>query len=253
MNLEDLNKSQLLLLTVLVNFVTSIAVGVLTVSLLDQAPPTITQTVNRIVDHTVEVIASSTPIDRIVPVSQPATVVIRDEDLLSAALQANASRAVTLYPRGFGTTTPVAVGTFLPKASAVVTATTAGLPHEILVEFADGSVVAASLSKSGSTITIFGFADNAVLPKVPSPNLLTKASLKPGQSVLAMTSGGSAATGIVTKVDELVHTSLTGIPVGSAAVSSAGNIIGISINGVGDFAGADRISLLLNATSTTSK
>jgi hypothetical protein len=253
MNLEDLNKSQLLLLTVLVNFVTSIAVGVLTVSLLDQAPPTITQTVNRIVDHTIETIASSTPIDRIITVNQPSTVVIHDEDLLAAALQANVARAVTIYPRGLGTTTPIAVGTFLPKARAIATATNGALPKEILVEFADGSVSPASYSKGGSTITIYGFGDNAALPKVPVPNLLIKSSLKPGQSVLALGAGGGAMTGIITKVDELIHTSLTGVPVGSAAVSSSGNIIGISINGVGDFAGADRISTLLNATSTAVK
>lgn len=253
MNLEELNKSQLLLLTVLVNFVTSIAVGVLTVSLLDHAPPTVTQTVNRIVDHTVEVIASSTPIERILPVAQPATVVIRDEDLLTAALQANASRAVTIYPRGLGTSSPLTVGTFLPKARAVATASSGYLPKEVLIEFADNSVVPASLSRSGSTITIYGFGDTTVLPKVPVPNLLAKSGLKVGQNVLAFNGGGSAATGIITKIDDIIHTSLSGVPVGSAAVSSSGNILGISINALGDFAGADRISSLLNATSTVSR
>lgn len=253
MNLEDLNKSQLLLLTVLVNFVTSIAVGVLTVSLLDQAPPTVTQTVNRIVDHTVESIASSTPIQRIIPSSQPATVVIHDEDLLTAALAANASREVTLYVRAAGTSSPaVAVGSYLPKARAVVTATTLSLPKEVLVEFSDGSAVPASLSRAGATITIYGFGDTARLPKVPVPDLVTKSGLKVGQTVLA-TGVGGAATGIITKVDELVHTSLTGVPIGSAAVSSSGNIIGISINGLGDFAGAERIITLLSATSTPAK
>lgn len=253
MNLEDLNKSQLLLLTVLVNFVTSIAVGVLTVSLLDQAPPTVMQTVNEIVDHTVETIASSTPIDRIIPAAQPATVVIHDEDLLSAALSANASREVTIYPRGLGTTTPLAVGTFLPKARAVATAASIVLPKEVLIEFADSTVIPASLSRSGSTIVIYGFGDTATLPKVPVPNLLTKSSLKPGQSVLALGEGGGAKTGIITKIDDIIHTSLTSVPVGAAAVSSSGNIIGISINGLGDFAGAERISTLLNATSTVPK
>jgi len=251
MNLEDLNKSQLLLLTVLVNFVTSIAVSVLTVSLLAQAPATITQTVNRIVEHTVEKVASSTPIDRIIPASQPQTVVIRDEDLLTAAIQANSKRYVTIYSV-YGTSTPLIAGTYLPKARAVVTAAS-GLPKEVLIGFSDGTVRPASLSKSGATLSIYGFADDAKLPDAPTPNLLAKDSLKEGQTVLATGANGRVVTGIVTKVDELVHTSITSVELGSAAVSSSGNIIGIAINAGGDFAGADRINTLLTATSTTLK
>ncbi|MDB5189610.1 MAG: hypothetical protein JWL82_567 [Parcubacteria group bacterium] len=253
MNLEDLNKTQLLLLTVLVNFVTSIAVGVLTVSLLDQAPPTITQTVNRIVDHTVETIASSTPIQAIIPApQQPQTVVIHDEDLLTAALAANSSRTVTLYIRS--TSTPaIAIGTYLPKARAVATATAVELPREAIVVFADGSSAPASLSKPGASITIYGFSDTAKLPKVAVPLLIAKADLKQGQSVLAVGQGGSALTGIVSKIDDTIHTSLTNVSVGSAAVNSSGNIIGIALDSTGTFATADKINILLNATSTPSQ
>jgi len=53
MEMEKLNKSQIVLLTLLVSFVTLIATGVVTVSLMDQAPPAIAQTVNRIVERTV--------------------------------------------------------------------------------------------------------------------------------------------------------------------------------------------------------
>ncbi len=252
MNLEDLNKSQLLLLTVLVNFVTSIAISVLTVSLLAQAPPTISQTVNRIVEHTVERVASSTPIDRIIPASAPQTVVIRDEDLLTAAIEASNKRSVVLYSATYGTSSPLISGTYLPKARAVVTAS-ASLPKEVLIGFDDGTLLPASLSRSGATLSIYGFADDAKLPDAPTPNLLTKTSLKEGQTVLATGGNGRVVTGIVTKVDELVHTSLTSVQVGSAAVSSSGNIIGIAINSTGDFAAADRISTLLNATSTSIK
>ena len=252
MNLEDLNKSQLLLLTVLVNFVTSIAVGVLTVSLLDQAPPTVTQTVNRIVDHTVQTIASTTPIQSIIQAPVPTTVVIRDEDLLTAALAANLSRSVTIYQ--YSTSTPlVAIGTYLPKARAVATASSIGLPKEVIIQFADGTTVPASLSRVGATISIYGFSDTARLPKVPTPNLVLKSDVKPGQSVLAIGIGNTAVTGIVSKVDDLIHTSLTNIPIGSAAVSSSGNILGISINSSGDFAGADRITTLLTATSSAQR
>lgn len=249
MNLEDLTKTQLLLLTVLVNFVTSIAIGVLTVSLLDQAPPTVTQTVNRIVDRTVETIASTTPIQGIITSAPPRTVVIHDEDLLTAALAANTSRTVTIYYRSTSTA-PLATGTFLPSAKAVVTASSFVLPREVIIAFADGSGVPASLSRSGATLSIYGFADTARLPKVAVPSLIPKSDLKVGQTVLSSSFGGSALTGIVSKVDDSIHTSLTNVAVGSAAVNSSGSVIGIAIDTVGTFASTDRITTLLTASSS---
>lgn len=54
MELEDLTKSQLVLLAVLVSFVTSIATGIFTVSFLIGEPIAIHETVNKIVERTIE-------------------------------------------------------------------------------------------------------------------------------------------------------------------------------------------------------
>lgn len=245
MNIEDLSKTQLLLLTILVNFVTAIATAVMTVSLLDQAPPTVTQTVNRIVERTVESAAQVTPpIPGIV--TKETTVVIKDEDLLSAAIGADAAR--TVYIRKGATTTPVlAVGTYLPKARAVVTATTEGLPKEATISFPDGTSVEASLSKPGATLTVYGFSDTAVLPSAPSPDLIAAASLKQGQTLVALTRDGSAVTGIISKVDaEGIRANVTNIPAGAAAVNISGDVIGIATAVPGLFASADKIITLLS-------
>jgi S1-C subfamily serine protease len=64
--MEDLNKQQLVLLALLVSFVTSIATGIVTVTLVDQAPKGVTQTINQIVERTIE---------KVVPAENKATVV----------------------------------------------------------------------------------------------------------------------------------------------------------------------------------
>ena len=64
MDIKDLNKSQLLLLAVLLSFVTSIATGITTVTLMQQAPASVIVPVTRIVQETVEKIVPAENIPR---------------------------------------------------------------------------------------------------------------------------------------------------------------------------------------------
>lgn len=246
MNIEDLSKTQLLLLMVLVNFVLSIATGILTISLLDQAPTNVTQTVNRIVDHTIETI--STPIQVATTAVKPTPEAPSGEQLLTAAISAHVARTVLIH-KGASTTPALMYGVYLPKSRAVVTASgIANLPKEATIVFVDGSSIEASLSRSGDGLAIYGFADTAALPDAPAANLVPAAELKAGQTAIAITKDNSALTGIVSKVDgEGVHASFTGIPPGAALVNLSGNVIGIQGPVPGLFIQTDRISALLNA------
>lgn len=250
MNLEELSKSQLILLTILVNFVVSVATGVLTVSLLDQAPPIVAKTVTQIVDHTIETVAAAAPV---VAAPSPSAPAPSTQELVTSALAAAAARTVAIYPASTGTSSaPLAVGTYLPGSRAVATAALAALPQEAIIGFADGSFAAASLAHSGGGVAIYGFGDKTALPAGSSPTLVPAKSLKLGETVLALSSSGSAETGIVSQVaKETVHTTLSDTSAGPAAVDLAGNVVGILAGSQpGDLLSADLIFALLSATTT---
>ncbi len=101
MDMEHLSKSQIVLLTLLVSFVTSIATGIVTVSLVDQAPPIITQTVGRVVEKTVETVMPA-------PAGQPAaaattvvtkekTVVVSESEQIAKAVSNVSPSIVHIY------------------------------------------------------------------------------------------------------------------------------------------------------------
>lgn len=247
MNIEDLSKSQLLLLMLLVNFVTSIATGVLTVSLLDQAPPTVTRTINQIVERTVETVNTPQgPIPIVTTPAKPAPVVT-EEDRLTSAISSAAQRTVTIHINS--TSSPaVAVGVFFAKSRIVATTMRPSLPKEAIIQFAGGATAQASLSRTNDTIGIYGFADDAALPNIASAARIPSGDLVQGQTVIALTSDRAAATGIISKVDATgIYTTLPVVPAGAAAVNMAGDIIGLSSGAAGTYIGADLISALLDA------
>jgi S1-C subfamily serine protease len=57
--MEELNKNQIVLLVLFVSFVTSIATGIVTVTLMDQSPKGVTQNISNVVERTIERVVPS--------------------------------------------------------------------------------------------------------------------------------------------------------------------------------------------------
>jgi hypothetical protein len=99
MDLEKLNKTQIILLALLVSFVTSIATGIVTVSLVQQAPPAITQTVNRVIEKTVERVVEKDLSKNGEPkvVTKEKVVLVKEADFVADAVKGAVPSLVSVY------------------------------------------------------------------------------------------------------------------------------------------------------------
>ena len=91
MEMKELNKSQLILLALLISFVTSIATGISTVTLMQQAPASITTPINKIIRQTVE---------KIVPSGVTTEALSSDQKQLLENLKAIQPLTVSLFLKG---------------------------------------------------------------------------------------------------------------------------------------------------------
>lgn len=100
----NLNTQQIVLLCLLVSFVTSIATGITVVSIMQQAPEPVTQTINRVVERTVESVTQK-PVEEIknIITKQPdkakevVTVVVNQEDQSINAVSKNENSIARIF------------------------------------------------------------------------------------------------------------------------------------------------------------
>lgn len=246
MDLERLNKSQIVLLTLLVSFVTSIATGIVTVSLMEQAPQAITQTVNRVVERTIEKVAPET---QIAAAAAGEPVIIRESDLISTAIETVAPSVMRLYVLGkdeAGNDAKLFIGHAIVADANGILIADAGTPDgTITVLRPDGVEVAATVVARPPEANMVRLQaattvgqDNTKLEWVPA--VLTTKPLSLGKAVVAI--GGRASTkvaqGIITGTlgtgDDtkagFIETNIPGesFAAGSPLIDSDGNIIAIA-------------------------
>jgi hypothetical protein len=95
-HMEDLNKHQLILLVLLVTFVTSIATGIITFTLLQEAPVEVTNTINRVVERTIEQVTPAEGGKTTIKEIQ----VINEEDLVLSSIEKNTKSLVRIKTKG---------------------------------------------------------------------------------------------------------------------------------------------------------
>jgi len=254
MDMNDLNKNQLILLALLVSFVTSIATGIVTVSLMDQAPAGVTRTINHVVEKTVQVLQQGKETTQVVTQE----VVVDQSDRIKTAIQKNLSGLV-VFVNGTGTDAQeIGSGFVVTKGGLVVTGT------DIASKIASGSVYAkyggellkanAVSSKSGSTIALVQlsatsssdgkettFPENFFVPL----SFAKEEALALGDVVVSIdaTKDTEVASGIITSLEKetvpqqgsgaggirLIHTDISSTVSGGPLVLLDGSAAGVTV------------------------
>lgn len=192
--MEDLNRQQLILLTLLVSFVTSIATGIITATLLQEAPVEVTQTINRVVERTIETVAPEAGKGEIVREVE----VVSEEDLVLESIDKNIksiARVKTLSLDG----TEIVTGLGLVVAEGVVAVDSRSFSSgsNYSVTFHDDKTynVARNYTDNGFVYLKIGKPANEKYTYYPA--LLSSAdSLKLGQTVVAISGKTSNAVAI---------------------------------------------------------
>jgi hypothetical protein len=210
-DIEKLTKTQIILLTLLVSFVTSIATGIVTVTLMDQAPPAITQTINRVVERTVErVVPDKTQSASVI--TQEVVTVVKESDLIADSVEKNAARMVRIIKQG--ATGDAETGTFIgfgvvvsPEGLIATDRSIVSSDGTYTVVFADGVSYATALLKTDSASSISFL--QVKLPEADAGKKFTPIThadlgkVKIGQTVLSL--GGKTHTTVATGIISSLH------------------------------------------------
>lgn len=187
--LDDLSKTQIILLTLLVSFVTSIATGIFTTALLAESPGGITQTINRVVEHTIETVAPSNSATSSNS-SVREVVVIKEEDAIMGAIEKSSPAVVRIKSpiNADGVQNFYALGAVISKNGYIVSDKRPLVENGVYsVIMADGSVLEATpvYTSTSENLTLFKLRPDATHTSFAFLSI-SKNELKLGQSIIAL-------------------------------------------------------------------
>jgi len=220
--MEELTKHQLILLALLVSFVTSIATGIVTVSLVDQVPRSFTQTINRVVERTVERVVPATTNQQVSVITKEVTVVVSEDDLVTESIGVVLKSVLPIYQ-----VTPEGDDVFVRYGTAISqnTLVTSGLKirsdAHYLVQLPNGTKKDLMVISDVDAGTAFlSLMNTATTTKnvFTSVSYISPESLKRGQSVIAL--GGNERNAISTGIVSDLFITKTGDVEGAPKESS---------------------------------
>jgi hypothetical protein len=206
--MEGLNKQQLILLALFVSFVTSIATGVVTVALMNQAPSGIVQTINRVVERTIEKVVQE-PSNNNATVITKETIVVSEDDKVVDAINKNSDSIIRIYKSIQGETGEskvfTAIGVIVSEDGLLITdggmiaseakyfaVTKEGSLFDLKIEFAN----------TKDRVAVMRIVTKEKDKKFSKANIATSVDLKLGQSVIFI--GGEQknyiSTGIISSI-----------------------------------------------------
>lgn len=268
MDIEQLSRSQTILLTLLVSFVTSIATGIVTVSLMDQAPPSIAQTVNRVIERTIQQVVSNQSAAAVV--TQEKTVVVKESELVSQAVARATPSIVRLYSSDAENPAFLGLGIIVEASGTIaIDSSILGDSGDAIAELSNTShvrTIVTSRDVGNGIAYLAPSATSTIEGKAPAWNPISISANNPilGTSVVALSGKTVArvAAGIVTSIlpdlptpdSQIVDTDInsTSLMSGSPLVDTNGSLIGISTSAArqSSASGFVTASVLMRPSST---
>jgi len=228
MDLEELTKSQIVLLTMLVSFVTSIATGIVTVSLVEEAPSDVTRVVQRVVERTVEQVSPAT--QQATVITKEKTIIVKEADQIAAAIAGTKGKIVSVVQADNDSF--VSLGVFIDDKGILATDASAIDVHgAYAVAYGEDKLPLSVVYEGGARgIALLQLPSDVAIPveRVTEPQV----ALQLGQTLVAFVGNGVVTQGIVAELRDSGFIGTTIAPPkmapGAILLTVDGDVVGMS-------------------------